>query len=262
MSYQWAESVCTFQIQPSRNCIITASPDGSGLISMKSVKQEDSGLYSCRASNRFGEATCSAELVVFKQEQVVQKKGYKVSVTEQATESRLYQVDEDTVDGNVGSDVSMDCKVSGSQPMTITWFKDEQEIVSGVKFQPEFKDSSAMLRIAWLEKADSGVYTCRANNSAGFKETSGTLYVKGHQGLKEASSSSLELHSVKPSDSAKYTCQVSNDAGKVDCTTVLFVKGACLQCDVQPSQRLQYDSNILASCVCEETRGDQTRHQQ
>uniref|UniRef100_A0A3Q1GD25 Ig-like domain-containing protein n=1 Tax=Acanthochromis polyacanthus TaxID=80966 RepID=A0A3Q1GD25_9TELE len=81
-----------FQIQASRNCIITASPDGSGFISMKSVKQEDSGLYSCRASNQFGEATCSAELVVFKQEQVVQKKGYKVSVTEQATESRLYQV--------------------------------------------------------------------------------------------------------------------------------------------------------------------------
>uniref|UniRef100_A0A3B5B9C3 Ig-like domain-containing protein n=1 Tax=Stegastes partitus TaxID=144197 RepID=A0A3B5B9C3_9TELE len=51
-----------FQIQPSRNCIITASPDGSGFISMKSVKQEDSGLYSCKASNQFGEATCSAEL--------------------------------------------------------------------------------------------------------------------------------------------------------------------------------------------------------
>uniref|UniRef100_A0A669C3D2 Ig-like domain-containing protein n=2 Tax=Oreochromis TaxID=8139 RepID=A0A669C3D2_ORENI len=70
--------------------------------------------------------------------------------------------------------------VSGSQPMTVTWFKDDQEIVSGDKFQPEFKDSSAILRIMWLEKADSGVYKCRATNSAGFKETSGTLYVKGH----------------------------------------------------------------------------------
>lgn len=87
-----------FQIQPSRNCTITANPDGSGSICIKSVKQEDSGLYKCRASNQFGEATCSAELVVVKesvkQEQltVVQKKSYKVSVSEQATESRLYQV--------------------------------------------------------------------------------------------------------------------------------------------------------------------------
>lgn len=85
------------------------------------------------------------------------------------------------VDGNVGNDILMDCKVSGSQPMTITWFKDDQELESGVKFQPEFKDSSAVLRIGALEKTDSGVYKCRASNSAGFKETSGTLYVKGHK---------------------------------------------------------------------------------
>lgn len=91
-----------FQIQPSRNCVIINNPDGSGLISIKSVKQEDSGLYTCKASNQFSETTCSAELVVFresvsasyKQEQtsVDQKKSYKVLVTEQATESRLYQV--------------------------------------------------------------------------------------------------------------------------------------------------------------------------
>lgn len=83
------------------------------------------------------------------------------------------------VDGNIGNDVSMDCRVSGSQPMTIAWFKDEQEITPGSKFLPEFKDNSATLQIVRLEKADSGVYKCRATNSAGFKETSGTLYVKG-----------------------------------------------------------------------------------
>ena len=87
------------------------------------------------------------------------------------------------VDGNVGNDISMECKVSGSQPMTISWFKDDQEVMSGSKFQPEFKDSSVTLRITQLEKSDSGVYKCRATNSAGFKETSGTLYVKGYQCL-------------------------------------------------------------------------------
>lgn len=89
-----------FQVQLSRNCIIISNPDGSGSLSLKSIKQEDSGMYTCKASNKFGEASSSAELavlketVVRKQEQltVVQKKGYKVSVTEQATESRLYQV--------------------------------------------------------------------------------------------------------------------------------------------------------------------------
>lgn len=83
------------------------------------------------------------------------------------------------VDGNIGNDVHMDCRVSGSQPMTITWFKDDQEITPGSKFKPELKDNSATLHIIQLEKADSGVYKCKATNSAGFKETSGTLYVKG-----------------------------------------------------------------------------------
>uniref|UniRef100_A0A8C9Z8X7 Ig-like domain-containing protein n=1 Tax=Sander lucioperca TaxID=283035 RepID=A0A8C9Z8X7_SANLU len=50
-----------FQIQPSRNCIVIANPDGSGVINIKSVKQEDSGLYTCKASNQFGEASCSAD---------------------------------------------------------------------------------------------------------------------------------------------------------------------------------------------------------
>uniref|UniRef100_A0A3P9CRW1 Ig-like domain-containing protein n=1 Tax=Maylandia zebra TaxID=106582 RepID=A0A3P9CRW1_9CICH len=56
-----------FQIQPSRNCTIRTNSDGSGFIIIKNVKQQDSGLYTCKASNQFGETACSAELVVFKE---------------------------------------------------------------------------------------------------------------------------------------------------------------------------------------------------
>ena len=82
-------------------------------------------------------------------------------------------------DGSIGNNVAMDCKVSGSQPMTISWFKDDKEIKSGQKYQPEFKDSSAVLKVIQLEKDDAGVYKCLATNAAGFKDSSGTLYVKG-----------------------------------------------------------------------------------
>lgn len=97
---QWFKGA--FQIHVSRNCFIIAGPDGSGSMTVKNVKLEDGGLYTCKASNGFGEASCSAELVVSRksmsvahqQEQltVIQKKSAKVSVTEQVTESRLYQV--------------------------------------------------------------------------------------------------------------------------------------------------------------------------
>ncbi|XP_041700619.1 titin-like [Coregonus clupeaformis] len=82
------------------------------------------------------------------------------------------------LDGIMGNDISMDCKVSGSQPMTLSWFKDDKEIKSGDRYLPELKDNSAALKITQLEKVDAGVYTCRATNSAGSKESSGTLYVK------------------------------------------------------------------------------------
>lgn len=79
----------------------------------------------------------------------------------------------------MGNDISMDCKVSGSQPMTLSWFKDDKEIKFGDRYLPEIKDNSAALKITKLEKVDAGVYTCRATNSAGSEESSGTLYVKG-----------------------------------------------------------------------------------
>uniref|UniRef100_A0A673AP86 Ig-like domain-containing protein n=1 Tax=Sphaeramia orbicularis TaxID=375764 RepID=A0A673AP86_9TELE len=62
---QWLKG--SFHIEPSGFCIMVNNPDGSGFIHFKSVKQQDSGVYTCKASNPFGEASCSAELLVFKE---------------------------------------------------------------------------------------------------------------------------------------------------------------------------------------------------
>uniref|UniRef100_A0A671TL61 Ig-like domain-containing protein n=1 Tax=Sparus aurata TaxID=8175 RepID=A0A671TL61_SPAAU len=85
----------SFNIQPSGFCIIVNNPDGSGFINIKSVKHEHAGVYTCKASNQYGEASCTAELLVFRenvQEELVKMtKGLKISMTEQTTESRLHQ---------------------------------------------------------------------------------------------------------------------------------------------------------------------------
>ncbi|XP_036428772.1 titin-like [Colossoma macropomum] len=95
---QWFKG--STEIKPSLNCCVVTDPDGTGFLIMIDAQQRDSGLYTCRASNTFGEATCSAELIVFRksfsvshQQQLVQEqKAYKISTTEEATESRLYSV--------------------------------------------------------------------------------------------------------------------------------------------------------------------------
>uniref|UniRef100_A0A7N9AUV5 Ig-like domain-containing protein n=1 Tax=Mastacembelus armatus TaxID=205130 RepID=A0A7N9AUV5_9TELE len=92
---QWLKG--SFHIQCGQFCIIVNNPDGSGFINILSVKQEHRGVYTCKASNKFGEASCAAELLVFRetvQEEhtlVKKSKGLKISMTEQTTESRLYQ---------------------------------------------------------------------------------------------------------------------------------------------------------------------------
>lgn len=86
------------------------------------------------------------------------------------------------VDASVGSNVILECLVAGSQPIVVSWFKDQQQIHSNGKYELDFSEITASVSIRGLEQSDGGVYTCRASNEAGEKETNGTLSVKGQRG--------------------------------------------------------------------------------
>lgn len=85
------------------------------------------------------------------------------------------------VDGSIGSNITLECRVAGSQPMVVSWYKDNKEIHSDEKYRLDFIENTASVAITGLEQIDGGVYTCRASNDAGEKETSGTLSVKGQR---------------------------------------------------------------------------------
>ncbi|MEQ2173687.1 hypothetical protein GOODEAATRI_000003 [Goodea atripinnis] len=91
---QWLKG--SVHIEPAGFNIIVNNPDGSGFFSITSVKQEHSGVYTCKAFNPYGQDSCSAELLVFSEKAqeehlYIQKtKGLKISLTEQSTESRSY----------------------------------------------------------------------------------------------------------------------------------------------------------------------------
>uniref|UniRef100_A0A672ZVY1 Ig-like domain-containing protein n=1 Tax=Sphaeramia orbicularis TaxID=375764 RepID=A0A672ZVY1_9TELE len=166
--------------------------DNVATLKILTAERADTSEYKMEVSNKVGKDQCTCSVTVLGQHYRIMPPTFTKSLKR--------------VDGNVGSDVSMDCKVSGSQPMTIIWFKDDKEIVPGAKFQPEFMESSATLRIVGLEKADSGVYKCRATNSAGFKDTSGTLYVKEPpMFVRKLEATKL----VTSSDSARLECKVA-----------------------------------------------------
>lgn len=80
---------------------------------------------------------------------------------------------------SVGKTVKMEGRVSGSQPLTVTWYKDNNEIYGSDKYDVSFKNNMAVLCVTDSSTSDSGVYTCTASNEAGQASCRVSLSISG-----------------------------------------------------------------------------------
>lgn len=78
-----------------------------------------------------------------------------------------------------GESLRLECKVSGTTPLTMTWYKHDTKVTDGGNFRTSFVDSVAVLELLSSSFDDDGVYTCEAQNEAGSVSCSTTLTVKG-----------------------------------------------------------------------------------
>lgn len=81
-----------------------------------------------------------------------------------------------------GKLVKMEGRVSGSQPISVSWFKDDSEIRSCDKYDISFKSNVAVLCIKSSQVTDSGRYTCQAANEAGRASCDVTVGISGGSG--------------------------------------------------------------------------------
>ncbi|XP_059576117.1 titin-like, partial [Alligator mississippiensis] len=119
------------------------------------------GQYTCSASNAIGTASSSARLIL----------------TEGKTPP-FFDIPVAPVDGIVGESADFECHISGSQPIRVTWAKDNQEIRTGGKYQISYVENIAHLTILRVDKGDSGKYTCYASNEVGKDSSTAQLNIK------------------------------------------------------------------------------------
>ncbi|NXO00169.1 TITIN protein, partial [Rhinopomastus cyanomelas] len=125
------------------------------------TEMQDSGEYTFEISNDVGISSCTTSFTVLDR-----------------TLPPFFTKPLKNIDSIISTSCRLDCKISGSLPMTVSWFKQDTEITSSAKYTIQFAEGSASLEIKHLDASDAGVYICRATNSAGSKDSSSTLFIK------------------------------------------------------------------------------------
>lgn len=80
-----------------------------------------------------------------------------------------------------GDTVQLECKISGTPEIKITWYKNDQVLQASNRLHMSFVESTAVLTVLDASAEDAGDYICEAQNSAGTASCSTSVSVKGQQ---------------------------------------------------------------------------------
>ena len=176
-------------------------------LKIKRVMEEDRGVYICTGINGFGKAESRIELVVINPEDFPSISDTDISkLSEPVFSSETVRSTKDIII-NPGASVSLLCSASGFPAPQLSWYKNNEH----------FRDSGpglTGLSLSAVTSADSGVYTCMAQNMVGSSTLKYRLKVRTGPGeLEEAEQG--ELHSkvsVGQGGTALIDCKVHTDS--------------------------------------------------
>lgn len=188
--------------------IKTINDFGFVILEVAGCYQRDSGLYTCKATNRHGEATVSCKLQVRGRQGIVLEpqipQNFR-SATEsiQKLEELLHKKDEimqeeespnppkfiveikDNVDVPEGGPIHFDCRVEpvNDSTMRIEWFQNGRPFATGSRVHQINDFGFIAMDIDYSYTRDAGEYICRATNKWGYAMTKATVTCKSKQGV-------------------------------------------------------------------------------
>lgn len=119
----------------------------------------DRGVYTCKASNKFGADICQTEMVIIDKPHFIK--------------------DLQSVQSAVNKKIRLECQIDEDRKVTVGWTKDGNKIPPGKDYKIYFEDKIASLEIPLAKLKDSGHYVCTASNEAGSSSSSASVTVRG-----------------------------------------------------------------------------------
>lgn len=172
-----------------------------GLVTLQinSLREDDSGIYTCKATNLVGEAVSTSSIRVGDRHwllgdtlhpsalpriaQLEEPKAARPDQPEPVYESPVFITHLNNVECKENDNVHFECKVEPSKDptMQIEWFCNGKPLSAGSKYKTTYDFGYIALDIVGAYAEDSGIYTCRATNANGQATTSGSLRCIGTQ---------------------------------------------------------------------------------
>ncbi|KAL6255452.1 hypothetical protein P5V15_013787 [Pogonomyrmex californicus] len=186
------------------NRVTTMHDFGYVALNMKYVNPEDSGTYTCRATNELGEAVTSATLFVQSKAALQfesQHEGAlsKLQALEDTTKYQRHEEEEIVVKDKPsftvqlngptnlieGQSAHYECRIEPypDPNMKVEWFHNGKPLSTGHRYRTICDFGFASLDVLTVYAEDSGTYTCQATNKLGSAKSSINLDVKSRASI-------------------------------------------------------------------------------
>merc|ERR1719474_1512441 len=193
----------------------------------------DQGQYTCRASNKLGEASTQANVQVLAKSNVITETEHESAMQQisylESEKVKLVSEEEavkaaptftkplKNIEAPEGQNIHLEARLTptGDSTMRVEWTVNGKPLKTGHRFRPAYDFDYVALDVLSVYPEDSGVYTCHARNAYGEAVSSATIKIIGQSQVVSESRtemSQFQYLETKSSSKAEFQEETTSQA--------------------------------------------------